>query len=487
MRPPELRAQFDLLPGELVADNFAGGGGASTGIEHAIGRPCDLAINHDPEAIAVHRANHPDTKHFCENIWKVDPALACAGRPVGLAWFSPDCTHHSRARGGKPRCKKIRALAWVVTRWAKAVRPRVIFVENVEEFESWGPLDKQGHVIKSRAGETFRSWLAKLRDLGYEVQFRSVVAADYGTPTTRKRLFIIARCDGRPIVWPEPTHGEGRPEPWRSAAQIIDWSLPCPSIFERKRPLAEATRQRIARGIQRYIAQSADPFIIPLTHRGDKRVHSIGEPVRTITAAHRGELALVSSPFLVRHGHYSHKTGAGLRLGCGAGIFRGQRLTEPLSTVCATNDKHVVAAFLTKYYGTSTGSPVTQPLPTVTANNKGGGHLAEVRAFLLKYYGARGKDSAQQLKLPLHTVRSRDCFALVTVLGQPYQIVDIGLRMLQPHELFAAQGFPADYVIAPQLNGKRLTKTAQVRLVGNSVCPPVAHCLVTSNLRGAAA
>jgi len=274
-------------------------------------------------------------------------------------------------------------------------------------------------------------------------------------------------------------------QPWRPAAEIIDWSLKCPSIFERKRPLAEATQQRIARGIQRYIVESPNPFIIPLTHRGDKRVHAIDEPVRTITAAHRGELALVS-PFVVRHGHYSHKTGAGLRPGCGAGIFRGQRLTDPLATVCATNDKHVVAAFMTKFYGTSTGSAVTEPLPTVTANNKAGGHLAEVRAFLIKYYGARGKDSAQQLGLPLHTVRSRDCFGLVTVLGVQYQIVDIGLRMLQPSELFAAQGFRDDYVIRPIVNGKPLTKTAQTRLVGNSVCPPVAESLVTANMREAA-
>ena len=210
MRAPAFRASFDLLPGEIVADNFAGDGGASSGIEAAIGRPCDLAINHDPEAIAVHKANHPGTKHFCQDIYTVDPVEACGGRPVGLAWFSPDCTHHSRARGGKPRSKKLRDLAWVVTGWAEKVRPRVIFVENVEEFENWGPLDENNKPIKARAGETFRAWLAKFSELGYQVEYRSLVAADYGTPTTRRRLFLVARCDGRPIVWPEQTHGEGR-------------------------------------------------------------------------------------------------------------------------------------------------------------------------------------------------------------------------------------------------------------------------------------
>ena len=262
-RSPIFRASFDSR--ELVVDNFAGGGGASTGIESALGRPVDIAINHDPVALAMHRANHPDTKHYCENILEVDPREAAAGRPVGLAWFSPDCRHYSRARGGRPRKQSIRGLAWVVIRWAEAVRPRVICLENVEEFQTWGPLDDDGHPIKKLRGQTFRAWLGKLTDLGYVVEYRSLVAADYGAPTTRKRLFLIARCDGQPIVWPSESHGDGRAAPWRPAAEVIDWSLPCPTIFERKRPLADATMSRIAKGIRKYVVDAA----APVHHPGD--------------------------------------------------------------------------------------------------------------------------------------------------------------------------------------------------------------------------
>ena len=514
MRPPLIRASFNLLPDEIAVDNFAGGGGASEGIEAAIGRPVDIAINHSPEAIAMHRANHPETKHYCENIWEVDPREACGSRRVGLAWFSPDCTHFSRAKGKVPLKKEIRGLAWVVIRWAKTVRPRVIVLENVEEFQTWGPLGDDGRPDKARSGETFRAWLAKLTDLGYEVSFRSMVAADYGAPTTRKRLFLVARLDGAAIVWPQESHGQGRGEPWRPAADIIDWSLPCPSIFERKRPLAEATMRRIAQGIQRYVVDAGDPFIVPLTHQGPRLVHSIRDPLRTITAAHRGELAL-ATPFVVRHGHYSHRTGAGLHKGCGAGTFRGQPLGKPLATVCGTNDKHLVmplitkhyggqvghamsrtlgtvtgrdhhsltAAFLTKFYGTAVGSPMSAPLPTVTANSKGGGHLAQVRAFLIRYYG---KSTAGSLQLPLPTVTSNIHDALITIHGEAWQIVDIGMRMLQPRELFRAQGFGDHYQIAPEHNGKPLTKTAQIKLAGNSVCPPLAEAVVGANLGRAA-
>lgn len=476
-RPPVLRA-FHALPGELVVDSFAGGGGASTGIEAALGRPVDIAINHSPEAVAMHKVNHPETKHFCQDIFEVDPREACGGRPVGLAWFSPTCTHFSKAKGSVPLSNKIRSLAWVVVQWAKAVKPRVIILENVEEFQTWGPLGPDGRPDPDRMGETFREWLGALSALGYALEFKCLVAADYGTPTSRRRLFLVARRDGWPVVWPDATHGTGRRESWRPAAEIIDWSLPCPSIFDRKRPLAEATLQRIARGIERYVLGTGEPFI-------------------------------------VRHGHYSHKTGAGLRLGCGAGIFRGQRLEDPLATVCATNDKHLVvpvvtkhygrqighdvrktlgtvtardhhaltAAFLTKFYGTSTGSDLRDPMPTVTASGKGGGHIAEVRAFLLKYYGAEGRPSAQSLRDPLHTVTTKARFGLVTIAGEDYQIVDIGMRMLQPHELFAAQGFPDDYEIAPEYQGKPLTKTAQIKLAGNSVCPQVAKALVEEQVR----
>lgn len=436
------------MTNELVVDNFAGGGGASTGIEAALGRPVDIAINHDPEAIAMHRANHPETKHFCEDIWEVDPKVACGSRPVGLAWFSPDCKHFSRAKGTALRDQGIRGLAWMAIRWADLPswqRPRIMICENVEEWLGWGPLDDEGQPIKARAGETFREWFSQLTTRGYSIEFRTLVAADYGTPTTRRRLYLVARLDGDGIRWPRETHGKGRSISWTPAADIIDWSLPCPSIFERTRPLAEATQKRIAEGIRRFVIEAAEPFIIPL-----------------------------------RHGHYSTITGAGLREGCGAGTFRGQPLADPLATVCATNDKHLTAAFLTKFYGTAVGASLAAPLPTVTASDRGGGHLAEVRAFLLKYYG---NGVGQNAQLPLHTITARDRFGLVMIHGEPYQIADIGMRMLAPHELFAAQGFPGGYVIAPEVKGKPLTKTAQIRCAGNSVCPPVAEAIVAANVK----
>jgi DNA (cytosine-5)-methyltransferase 1 len=492
-RPPQIRAAFE---GELVVDNFAGGGGASTGIEAALGRPVDIAINHSPEAIAMHRANHPETKHFLENILEVDPRAACGSRPVGLAWFSPDCTHFSRAKGTTPLKKEIRGLAWVVIRWAREVAPRVIVLENVEEFQTWGPLGDDNRPDPARAGETFRAWVGALSDLGYSIEFRTLVAADYGAPTTRRRLFMIARRDGGPVVWPDATHGRDRGSAWRPASEIIDWTLPCPSIFGRRRPLAEATLRRIAAGIRRYVVDAGSPFIMPATHgrrgdgRVDLRVHSIDEPVRTITAANRGELVLVE-PFIVRHGHYSTRTGAGLRLGCGAGTFRGQPLELPLATVCATNDKHLVCPLVTKHYARQVGQDVRRPLGTVTARDHHSltaafltscgadrGRVTDVRAFLLKYYGAEGRPSAQTTFEPLHTVTTRARFGLVTIAGEEYAIADIGMRMLQPHELFAAQGFPAAYDIAPEHNGRPLTKTAQIALAGNSVCPPVARAIV---------
>lgn len=471
-RAPAVRASF-LHPGELTVDGFAGGGGASTGIEAALGQPIDIAINHDPEAIAMHRANHPATRHYCESILDVDPVDACAGRPVGLAWFSPDCKHFSRAKGTALRDSGIRGLAWTVTRWAKAVRPRVIMLENVEEFQTWGPLTDAGHPDPARAGETFREWLGELESYGYVVQFRSLVAADYGTPTTRRRLFMVARCDGEAIVWPQPTHGRGRALPWRPASDVIDWSLECPSIFGRSKPLAEATLNRIAVGLRRFVIEAAQPFVMPLTHHGAARVHDIREPLRTVTAAHRGELALIE-PFLVHHGHYSTITGAGLREGCGAGTFRGQQLRLPLATVCATNDKHLVVPFVAKHYSGVIGHGMDRTLGTVTAKD----HHALVSAFLVKYYGT---SDACSLFDPVHTITSKARFGLVTVHGEQYQIVDIGMRMLQPHELFAAQGFPRDYEIAPTFKGKPLTKTAQTRLAGNSVVPQIAEALVSAN------
>lgn len=517
MRPPEIRIINEpLLQGSLVIDLFAGGGGASTGIEAALQRPVDIAINHDAAAIAVHKANHPETKHYQEDIWAVDPREACGGKPVGLLWASPACTHFSRARGAaNPKSAEIRSLSWVVVRWAKLpphLRPKQIYVENVPEFETWGPLDPDGRPIPEKMGQTFRSWRTQLMNCGYDVDMRVMTAADYGSPTLRKRLFILAVLKGTPLAWPEPTHGKGRPAPWRTAAEIIDWSLPTTSIFNRKKPLAEATLKRIATGIRRFVIEASDPFIIPVTHQGDSRVYSIREPLRTVTGAHRGEFAYVN-PFVVRHGHYSTKTGAGLREGCGAGTFRGQQLSAPLGTVCATNDKHLVApiiskhyggtnghqvyghgvgqplgsitsrdstavtaAFLTKYYGTAVGAPMTDPCPTVTAK---GQHIAQVRAFLLKYYG---QSNASSLNDPVGSLTTKARYGLVYVHGEPYQIVDIGMRMLSPRELFRAQGFDDDYVIDIEHNGRPLSKEAQIRLAGNSVCTNVARSLVEANL-----
>lgn len=505
-RPPELRLHID--PGELIVDNFAGGGGASLGIEWALGRSPDLAINHDRAAIAMHAANHPTTRHLCEDVWAVDPVAACAGQPVGLAWFSPDCKHFSKAKGGKPVEKKIRGLAWVAIRWARAVRPRVIVLENVEEFEDWGPLLADGRPCPARRGLTFRRWLAQLRNCGYQVELRQLRACDYGAPTIRKRLFVIARSDGQAISWPMPTHGPGTAQPYRVAAEVIDWSLPCPSIFERSKPLAENTLRRIARGIRRYVMEAAEPFLVPVTHAGDARAHSLQEPVRTVTGAQRGEIALVS-PTLIQTG-YGERPGQ---------VPRVPGLDKPLGTIMAGGAKHaLVAAFLAKHYGghEATGSAMPEPFSTVTSRDHHalvtshmvklygtcqdgqqlglpfptiraeGTHLAEVRAFLLKYYSG-GDGQQQDMFAPVHTVTTKDRFAIVTVHGERYVIADIGMRMLAPRELFRAQGFPDSYQIELEFDGRPLSKTDQVRMCGNSVCPDVAAAIVLANFAAAAA
>lgn len=502
-----------LFPGELVIDNFAGGGGASTGIEAAIGRPVDIAINHDPEAIAMHAANHPETRHLCENVWKVDIGKVVDGRPVGLCWFSPDCKHFSKAKGGKPVEKKIRGLAWVALKWAGVAKPRIIVLENVEEFQEWGPL-VDGRPCPRRKGMTFRRWVTQLRNLGYVVEWRELRACDYGAPTIRKRLFIIARRDGHPICWPERTHGKGL-APYRTAAECIDWNLACPSIFlTRKqaravgviRPLADATMRRIAKGVERYVIGAAKPFIVNITHTGEGRVESVEEPLRTITGAHRGEKALVF-PFLGTYYGAKHPGGD-----------RTAAVEEPLRTQPTENRHALVAAFLAQHNGGAIGHTAERPLSTITLRGtqqavvtshllklrgtcrdgqsvdvpaptvtSGGNHIAEVRAFLLKYYGT---PQDPRLEEPLHSVTTKHRFGLVTVHGEDYQIVDIGMRMLTPRELFRAQGFPEGYII----NGGRdvcnaqgslldgewmdLTKTVQVRMCGNSVAPPVAEAII---------
>lgn len=542
-----------MINGELIVDNFAGGGGASTGIEMATGYSVDIAINHDPEAIKMHKANHPNTKHYCENVWAVDPVKACNGHPVGLAWFSPDCKHFSKAKGGKPKDKNIRGLAWVACRWTGLVRPRVIMLENVEEFKTWGPLNRRHHPIKAKQGKTFEKFVRQLLNLGYEVDFRELVAADYGAPTMRKRFFMIARCDGKPIVWPEPTHGPADSEkvkagllkPYVGAYTQIDFSRPCPSIFDTSeeirekygiravRPLAKKTMDRIARGLKKFVLENPEPFIIQCNHGGERRPNDIREPMPTITGKHgygivepymvqigqtgftadrskdvrdplttivrKNEHCLISPTLIQYHSETAQ------------GEVRGQTIKEPIMTVDGSNRYGLVTSFLHKYYDggyKGAGDSVEKPLPTVTAwdhnsvvtanliqmNNHcdgrdlrdpiptitaGDGHFGEVRAFLIKYYG---QGTGQDIEEPLDTVTSRDRFGLVTIEGVDYQIVDIGLRMLEPKELYGCQGFPEDYIIDHDYTGKTYPRSEQVRRCGNAVCPPIPAALVRANL-----
>lgn len=538
------------LGSELIVDNFAGGGGASTGLERAFGRPVDIAINHDAEAIAMHLANHPQTAHYCESVFDVDPAAITRNQPVGLVWLSPDCKHFSKAKGGKPVSKKIRGLAWIALRWAATVKPRVIMLENVEEFVTWGPLGTDGRPCPKNRGRTFRSFVNALARHGYRVEHRELRACDFGAPTIRKRLFLVARRDGLPIVWPTPTHGDpksaavraGALQPWRTAGtDVIDWSIPCPSIFERERPLKDATLRRIARGIMKFVVNSADPFVIHLTHHGADRAASINAPLATVTGANRGEQALVAAHItkfranstgsaadtplhtVTAGGDCARPAGAAHAMGVVAATLiqtsYGERpgqaprvpgLDKPLGTVVAQGVKHAaVTAFLAKHYGGVTGTRIDVPTGTVTTTDHhavvtsnivklrgtsrdgapadeplhtisaGGTHHAEVRAFLIKYYGEGGQ--WQDARDPMHTIPTRDRMGLVTIHGEDYAIVDIGMRMLTPRELARAQGFPDSYVLDPVINGKPLSKSAQVRMIGNSVCPDVATALIRAN------
>jgi DNA (cytosine-5)-methyltransferase 1 len=666
-----LKPQLILpISDELVIDLFAGGGGASTGIEEAIGRHVDIAINHNLEAVAMHLANHPQTKHYVSDVFEVDPVAVCEGRPVGMLWASPDCKHFSKAKGGKPVSKKIRGLAWVVVKWAKLVRPRVIFLENVEEFQTWGPLDENNMPCPRRKGRTFQRWKKSLENLGYKVHYQEDRACDLGTPTIRKRLFLVARCDGEPIVVPTHTHAppkslpvrQHKAKPYRTAAECIMWNEPAPSIFERTRELAEATKRRIAKGIMRYVVEAEEPFIVPLTHQGGDRVESISEPFKTITGANRGEKALIvptivglahgdhkerpgnrcpdiNAPlrtihasggnhalvtaFLAEHanasnqrvmpadeplrtqcaevkgGHFSVVTAALLAqnnnhrgtvpsdgrpvdeamstvtasgaqqslitatlVGAGGPEYSGKpkpvdvplgtqtaenhtaiatavlvgvggragqsaprSMDQPTATATAKYDTALLTAHLTKFRANSVGSAIDEPVHTVTANSfvkRAGGavpiglvtsnliklrgtskqgqsieeplhtissqgtHHAEVRAFLVEYYG--NSKEGLNVKEPLHTIPTHDRFGLVMVKGQPYAIVDIGLRMLKPRELYRAQGFKDSYIIDWGINphtGERmkLTATASIRMCGNSVCPPMAEAYVRANYR----
>jgi len=514
MRPPELRGSY-----ELVGDLFAGGGGASMGIELSTGRPVDFAINHSPAAIAMHMANHPDTEHYQEDVWGVDPQSVTKGRPLGLLWASPDCTHHSNARGGKPKDKNIRGLAWVVTRWAAKARPRVIMLENVREFESWGPLNRRRHPRKAKKGETFRRFVGQLQALGYEVQFRKLIAANYGAPTSRLRLFMIARCDGEPIVWPTPTHAPresaevraGLLQPWRAAYECIDFSIPCPSIFLTReqgraigvnRPLVPATLRRIAAGLKRFVLEAPEPFIVNLTHGGRiedlrqrwqtgygeregqaPRALDVADPLGTVVAG-GGKHGIVQAEalradFVAKHfgGTGGHQT-------------PGSQLADPLGAVTSVDHHALVSSNLVKLYGTNDGADAREPMPTITAT---GQHLAETRAFMVAYFGQE-KDGGR-LTDPMRTVTSKERFGLVYVQGVPYEIVDIGMRMFTPRELFRAQGFPEEYVIDvwvpehfdPDAGRVKkagwMNKTGQIAACGNSVPPAFSRALVEANYR----
>jgi len=470
-----------LHPDEIIVDNFAGGGGASLGIELALGRGPDHAINHNAAALAMHAANHPHTIHHNESVWDVKPKSVAKGRPVGLAWFSPDCKHFSKAKGGKPVDKKIRGLAWVACWWAASVKPRIIIVENVEEFAFWGPIGPDGKPCPARKGITFFRWVRRLRELGYKVEWKELRACDYGAPTIRKRLFVVARRDGLPIVWPEPTHGPGRAHPHRTAAECIDFTIPALSIFATKqeaedwanfhnlpspnRPLAENTMRRVGIGVWRQVIKSQSPFIVRTSHTGHGdagKIHSINDPLRAITT--KADQSVVTA-FLAKH--YT-------------GVI-GSPIDKAIGTITTVDHHSLVTSQLIHLRGgknshESTSADLRKPTRAITAN---GLHQAEVRAFLVKYYGTDGNPD---LSDPLHTVTTKDRFGLVMVKGALYRIVDILMRMLYPRELFRAQGFPDSYQIEIVHNGRVLSKAAQVQMVGNSVSPPVAAALVAANV-----
>lgn len=548
-----MNMMFNLLPHELIIDNFAGGGGTSTGLEQAFGRPVDVAINHDPKALAMHRANHPETKHYCESVWDVDPIEVTGNQPVGLVWLSPDCKHFSKAKGGKPVEKKIRGLAWVALRWAAKTRPRVIMLENVEEFKTWGRATENGRPCPKHKGETFRSFVKALRYQGYQVEWKILVACDFGAPTTRKRFFLVARRDGLPIVWPKPTHGKpestdvikGKLKPYRTAAECIDWSLPCPSIFTRSKSLADATLRRIATGTMRYVVNNQNPFVVPVSghnsspfistyygekNKGEVRGSKLNSPIRTMTTENRfslvapvltecanassprcmpanepirticaqtkgGHHALIAPSLVVNtsghHGNTVHKPLHTIATGGHHALVSaflaknytgvvGSQVSEPIHTITSKDHHSIVASHLVKLRNNNIGHRADEPLHTITAS---GGHFAEVRAFLTAFYGNERDGSS--IDNPLRTIPTRDRFGLVTVGQQQYQIADIGFRMLQPHELFKAQGFPESYIFSYGIdehgNTLKLTKTEQTRMVGNSVPPQLSRALVLAN------
>ena len=502
-------AQINFLE-EIIVDNFAGGGGASTGIELATGRPVTIAINHDPDAILMHKTNHPFTEHYQASVWDVDPREVSKGRPVGLAWFSPDCKHFSKAKGGKPVDKNIRGLAWIVLRWAGTVRPRVIILENVEEFQTWGPVRK-GHPVKSKAGQTFRKWLSQLEALGYAVEWRELVAADYGAPTTRKRFFLVARCDGAPIVWPEPAHApagsrevlEGRKKPWRSAAEVIDWGLPCPSIFDTReairekyglsaqRPLRPNTMRRVIRGVDKFAIKAPEPFLVVVNHAGDFRGQNTADPLQTVTAKHGYGVA---SPLLAPLTMHNNENATGTKItepvntitSSGAGghqmvitpamiqyhteqteRVRGQGLADPLMTIDASNRYGLAAASLVKYYGSDQhGQGAGDPLHTITAKDREG----VLAANLAKFYGGVVGAAASE---PLPTVTAVDHNALQTAHMVKLKGDNLGGPAMEPVQTITAGGGHHGLVVTrveKAAPGANLQRWPLIRAALNEYC-----------------
>ena len=469
-------SQIDIFD-EIIVDNFAGGGGASTGIELAAGRPVAIAINHDPDAILLHKTNHPFTEHLQASVWDVDPVDVCRGRPVGLAWFSPDCKHFSKAKGAALVDRNIRGLAWIVLRWAALVRPRVIMLENVEEFQTWGPVRK-GKPVKSKAGQTFRKWKQQLSDLGYTIDHRELVAADYGAPTTRKRFVLVARCDGKPIVWPEPTHGPrdsdavkaGELLPWRSAAEIIDWSIPGYSIFASKqeimerygtkvvRPLAENTLRRVIRGVDKFTIRSGKPFIVPTGYGERKgqapRVHDIDAPLSTVVSTVKQNLCQpVIAPFIAQQ------------------KFRNaaQDISNPLSTVTSVGAHEVVSANLIQYHTEQTenvrASGLDNPINTVDASNRYGLTCAN----LVEYYG---NGVPLDISEPMRTATSHDREALTAAHLAEFKGQDIGQSVFAPLRTITASAgeFALCRAVLVKASGCNLGHWPNVRALLNRYC-----------------
>ena len=425
----------------LIIDCFAGGGGASVGIEMALGRSVDIAINHDSEAIRMHKVNHPDTLHLTEDIFKVDLQKYVKSRKVVLMWASPDCTSYSKAKGGQPRKRGLRILPWAVYKHAKQILPEVIIMENVEEIQQWGPLDENGHPVKERQGEDYKKFITAMKSLGYVFDSRELVAEDYGAPTTRKRWYAIFRRDGRDIAWPKQTHFKDLEPKWKQCGEFIDWSDLGKSIFNRPKPLVEATQKRIANRIRKYIIENPEPYIV----KNDDAI-----------------------TFLIQY-HGEQKVGES----------RGQLLSEPIKTIDTSNRYGLVTAFITKYYKTGIGQECDKTLHTITTSP---GHFGLVSAFLIKYYG---NGCGQELKEPLATITTKDRFGLVNVIinisGEKYIIKDIFLRMLKPEELKLMQGFPKDYIIDRDIEWKKYPIKEQVARIGNSVVPVMAEALIKVN------